>query len=231
MFLRRLAMKNGTDKNVVEQFNRIANLPDLWDFNQHYQKSLLKLIPNGCRSILDVGCGTGELTKKLAPFAAEVIGLDVAENMISEAKKRNSADGITYLLEPVEKYLEETGKEFDCIISIAALHHMDEERVLSLMKKRLAPGGQILALDLVDDKTLPGLIVTLVAAVLTPFMFLAHSGKMSKSPQEKEAWNEHAKYDTYLTVGKAKAIARRALGKAQVKRLMFFRYMLAYKRD
>jgi ubiquinone/menaquinone biosynthesis C-methylase UbiE len=82
-------MENGNDENVIKQFDKIAFLPDQWDHNQQYQNYLLKNILPNCSCILDVGCGTGELTKKLAPYSAEVIGIDVSENMINEAKKWN----------------------------------------------------------------------------------------------------------------------------------------------
>ena len=45
--------------------------------------------------ILDVGCGTGELTKKLALSGKEIIGIDVSENMLHEAQKRNNDKYLT----------------------------------------------------------------------------------------------------------------------------------------
>jgi predicted TPR repeat methyltransferase len=64
-------------------------------------------VPKACNCILDVGCGTGELTKRLTPYSTEVIGIDVSKNMINEARKRNSDDKINYINISVEKYLEE----------------------------------------------------------------------------------------------------------------------------
>jgi ubiquinone/menaquinone biosynthesis C-methylase UbiE len=83
-------MDNGNDINVIKQFDKIAFLPDKWDHNQPYQHYLLKHIPKNCNIILDVDCGTGELTKKLVSYSKEIIGIDISENMIHEAKKRNN---------------------------------------------------------------------------------------------------------------------------------------------
>lgn len=224
-------MKNGSDKNVIEQFNRIANLPDHWDHNQQYQEYLIKQIPKGCGSILDVGCGTGELTGKLVMFSEKVVGIDVAENMIAEARRRNGLGKITYIPVSVEQYLLETENTFDVIISIAALHHMDEEKVLEQMKGRLTPNGKLLVLDLVKDRTPWGIFLSLVAILLNPIAFLLKGGRLRVTAEEKSAWAGHSQYDGYLSIHEVKAIARKVLGKAKVKRHLFWRYSLIYQKD
>ncbi|MEO3873425.1 hypothetical protein ABGB18_31830 [Nonomuraea sp. B12E4] len=37
-----------------------------WNHNVHYQKLVLKLLPEGCAEALDVGCGDGLLASRLA---------------------------------------------------------------------------------------------------------------------------------------------------------------------
>jgi 2-polyprenyl-3-methyl-5-hydroxy-6-metoxy-1,4-benzoquinol methylase len=222
-------MDNGNDINVIKQFNKIASLPDKWDHNQQYQKCLLKNIPKNCNCILDVGCGTGELTKKLAPFSKEIIGIDVSENMINEAKKRNGDEKIKYIKISVEKYLEETEKQFDVIISIAALHHMNEEEILKIMKNKLTKDGKILILDLVKTKTIPEWILGVTAALLNPIIMFIMRGRLKITKEEKEAWAGHFQYDTYLTINEAKGIVKKALGKGKVRRHFFWRYSILYK--
>jgi ubiquinone/menaquinone biosynthesis C-methylase UbiE len=90
-------MENGNDAYVIKQFNKIALLPDKWDHNMQYHNYLLKNITKNCDCILDVGCGIGELTKKLSLYAKEVIGIDVSENMINEAQRRNYDHRMTNL--------------------------------------------------------------------------------------------------------------------------------------
>lgn len=224
-------MKNGNDRSVIEQFNRIANLPDHWDHNQQYQEYLIKQIPKGCGRILDVGCGTGELTKKLAAFSEEVIGIDVAENMITEARRRNGSKKITYIPASVEQYLAETGNAFDVIISIAALHHMDEEKVLEQMKSKLTPNGKILILDIVEDRTHSGIFLSFIAMLLNPIMYLIKEGRLKVTAEEKAAWEGHFQYDKYLSTREVKAIAQKVLGKANVRRHLFWRYSLIYQKN
>ena len=214
-------MENGNDENVIKQFDKIAFLPDKWDHNQQYQHYLLKYIPKNCNAILDVGCGTGELTKKLVLYSKEVIGIDVSENMIDEAKKRNNDEKITYLKTSVETYFGETDKTFDIIISIAALHHMDEEKILQMMKSKLTKNGEILILDLVKSKTMIDWLLSILAALLNPWIMLIMRGRMRITKEERKAWEGHFRYDKYLTIKEVKSITRKVLGKGKVKRHLF----------
>lgn len=58
-------------------------------FVAEYGKALLEFIPvNREQSILDLGCGTGTLTARLAGLARRVVGVDSSRNMIETAKKQ-----------------------------------------------------------------------------------------------------------------------------------------------
>jgi 2-polyprenyl-3-methyl-5-hydroxy-6-metoxy-1,4-benzoquinol methylase len=223
-------MENGNDINVINQFNKIAFLPDQWDHNQQYQNYLLKNVPPNCTCILDVGCGTGELTKKLAPYSNEIIGIDVSENMINEALKRNNDERINYINVSVEKYLEEIDKKFDVIISIAALHHMDEEKILETMKNKLTKNGRIIILDLVKGGIID-YIAALIAVPLSIILRLKNNGRLRVSKEQRAAWEGHFHYDKYLTIREAKRIAREKLGRAKVKKHLFWRYSIVYKNN
>lgn len=58
-------------------------------FVAEYGKGLLEFIPaNREQSILDLGCGTGTLTARLAGLAGHVVGIDSSQNMIDTARKQ-----------------------------------------------------------------------------------------------------------------------------------------------
>jgi 2-polyprenyl-3-methyl-5-hydroxy-6-metoxy-1,4-benzoquinol methylase len=128
----------------------------------------------------------------------------------------------------VENYLEKTDKRFDIIISIAALHHMDEEKVLSLMKNKLTENGKILILDLFQNRTMIDYIQTVIATILNPLIMLIKTGKLRESKNEWDAWAEHSQYGKYLTIIEIKNIAKRILEYAKIKRHLFWRYSLIY---
>jgi 2-polyprenyl-3-methyl-5-hydroxy-6-metoxy-1,4-benzoquinol methylase len=165
------------------------------------------------------------------PFAKEIIGIDVSENMIQEAKKRNYDEKISYIKISAEKYLQETEKQFDAILSVAALHHMDEEEILQLMKNKLTKSGKILILDLVKTKTMPEWVLSIAAALLNPIVMLLMRGRLKITKEEKEAWAGHFHYDNYLTTNEVRSIVKKALGKGKVKRHFFWRYSILYTND
>ena len=59
------------------------------DFVTEYGEGLLEFIPNNVeQTILDLGCGTGTLTKQLVPLGSKVVGVDSSPSMINKAKEQ-----------------------------------------------------------------------------------------------------------------------------------------------
>ena len=74
------------DENISRiqaDFDKIASLDaDSWNHNNHYHAYLLKQIPDNCERALEIGCGTGSFTCRLAAKADEVWALDLSPEMI-----------------------------------------------------------------------------------------------------------------------------------------------------
>jgi SAM-dependent methyltransferase len=95
------------------------------------------LAPKIGERVLDLGCGDGALTAKIAATGAEVVGVDSSASMVEAARLlKLDARVINAELLPFEA-------EFDAVFSNAALHWMrNQEAVLAGVRRALKPGGR-----------------------------------------------------------------------------------------
>jgi SAM-dependent methyltransferase len=197
--------------------------------DRHYQGEILKRARRRRRA-LDLGCGTGELTRALAVRCPSVVGVDASGGMIGEARKRNWGLNIEYVEGDAEAYLRDRRCEFDFIASVAAFHYMDEARMLGLCKAALASGGILVVLDLFRQSSLMDFAFSGAAAVMNPFYYFANRGRLGRGAEGRAAWAEQARDDRYLTLGELRAIARSSLGEFALERKLFWRYILVYEK-
>ncbi len=95
----------------------------------------------GNERILDIGCGDGSLTARLAKRVPQgsVLGVDAATGMLEAAQAKASANLRFEQLDVAEIAFEQ---EFDVIFSNAALHWVDgHAQLLSRFHRALRPGG------------------------------------------------------------------------------------------
>jgi SAM-dependent methyltransferase len=95
------------------------------------------LAPKSGELILDLGCGDGRLTEKIAATGARLIGADASPDLLATAHDRGLAvartDGHALPFAPV----------FDAVFSNAALHWMTRpEAVIAGVRRALKPGGR-----------------------------------------------------------------------------------------
>jgi trans-aconitate methyltransferase len=91
--------------------------------------------------ILDLGCGDGQLTQRIASAGASVVGLDASPQMAAAARSRGievdegSAESMPY-----------AAHCFDAVFSNAALHWVrDQDAMMAEVRRVLRPGGRFVA--------------------------------------------------------------------------------------
>lgn len=121
--------------------------PNLYDdkiayVSQYGQGIFDMLAPKQNEKILDIGCGTGDLTKKIAEKGANPTGIDASNEMIETAKQKYP--DINFIKADATSYRSD--EKFDAVFSNAALHWMtDPEAVIKTIASVLSSGGRFVA--------------------------------------------------------------------------------------
>jgi trans-aconitate 2-methyltransferase len=166
---------------------------DVWDPTQYdrfrEERSqpffdLLNLVrPQPGMRVVDLGCGTGELTRKLHRHlgARETMGIDSSPTMLAESRA-HAAEGLRFEKNEILEFTARAGEApWDLIFSNAALHWVPEhDRLLGSLTSLLAPGGQ-LAVQVPANHDHPSQTVAVLVAGEAPFRE-ALGGYVRRSP-------------------------------------------------
>ena len=105
------------------------------------------------RQIVDLGCGTGNLTALLAQRwpEADITGIDSSEEMIDRA--RSDHPSITWTISDIEKWVPD--EPVDLVFSNAALHWVDDHEVLFRRLRSFLVADGVLAVQMPDNWDAP----------------------------------------------------------------------------
>jgi 2-polyprenyl-3-methyl-5-hydroxy-6-metoxy-1,4-benzoquinol methylase len=133
-----------------------------WD-PAHLEKVDRLLDFNSGNRVLEVGCGQGHLTKRLADRGIDIIGIDANPNAPEVAE----SDRVRYMTAEVLEFEDES---FDIVLSVHAIEHIPPlDQALAEMARVLKPAGQ--ALHIYPAEPIMGLYAIPTAVILhgTPF--------------------------------------------------------------
>lgn len=101
------------------------------------------LDPNPGEKILDVGCGDGFYTERIARKGAEATGIDIHKKAIMRARNRASGRKL-YFMEMNAEELDFPENYFDKVISFCVIEHLqNDEKTLQQIARLLRPGGRL----------------------------------------------------------------------------------------
>ncbi|PKK81708.1 MAG: class I SAM-dependent methyltransferase [Thermoplasmata archaeon HGW-Thermoplasmata-2] len=142
---------------IKMEFSKLAPVYDVVDiFLSGVRKKAADLadIENNSR-ILDVATGTGKQAFAFAKIGHEVVGIDMSEDMLNVAKKKNGHANVNFLAADAARMPFEDSR-FDASCISLALHEMPlniREKVLSEMARVTKPKGKILIADYAPPKS------------------------------------------------------------------------------
>ena len=142
-------MKTPYRKYILKRFKTFA-----WIYDYTFllifwvRKQSLKFIdPKKDQKILDLCCGTGTLSIKLAEFGAKVKGIDLSPHMLKKARKKNPTGNF---IEGDATNLPFKDCEFDTVVASFCLHEMPTEvieKTLKEMGRVVRKNGEIFIID------------------------------------------------------------------------------------
>lgn len=91
-------------------------------------------------AVLEVGCGTGQLTRQLAAAGLTLTAIDIGPSMIAVARRRIGSSSVTFQATSFENLAAQDGS-FAAIVFADAFHWIDPELRFSKSARLLGPGG------------------------------------------------------------------------------------------
>jgi len=218
-------------QTIQADFDRIALLTgEGLNHNAIYHRFLLHQLPAHCAHSLEVGCGAGEFSRLLAERSDRVWALDLSPQMIGLARQRSAhCSNIVFEVADVTE-VDLPGEQFDCIASIATLHHLPLEEMLLKLQHALKPGGVLCILDLFQAEGPLDLLTNAVALPVAVALRLFKTGRLRPPREVRKAWEEHGRKDRYLTLSRVRQICAGILPGAVVQKHLLWRYSIVWRK-
>lgn len=203
---------------IRSDFDVIATLLEQGGRAGPHEEWLLANLPASRGVALELGCGVGHLSRRLAKGFEHVVALDFSEGMIAAARRQTDPP-VDYVCAEMFSWLDAKPGAYDCIVSVATLHHVDLGTALRKMVLALKPGGRLLVLDLEQRDgwrhVLSNGVTWLNSLLRTPRAL-------------RRAFREHGRNETYLTIDEVRRIAAKALPGARVQSHFLGRYSIVW---
>ena len=101
-----------------------------------FLNELMQKYKPGCRLIVDLACGTGSLSVRLAGMGYDVIGVDISPEMLMKAREKSPAD-ILYLCQPMQR-LDLYGTVDAMVCVLDSVNHITKRQTLQEAFRRVS---------------------------------------------------------------------------------------------
>ena len=202
---------------------------DEWNHNVHYHRVVFEAIPDGCASALDVGCGTGRLTRELRQVVPSVTGIDRDERCIEAARARAGTDGLDYRQGDFLALPLPSGG-FDLVAAVASVHHMETAAALSRMRDLLRPGGVLVVIGLARESTPLDFARLVPAVVNVRVQRFRHRSRPGPGGLVTDGVKVPVVWPPALTYRQVRRLARTLLPGMRFRRHLLWRYSIRWRK-
>eukprot|EP00448_Togula_jolla_P004104 CAMPEP_0170605390 /NCGR_PEP_ID=MMETSP0224-20130122/19949_1 /TAXON_ID=285029 /ORGANISM="Togula jolla, Strain CCCM 725" /LENGTH=242 /DNA_ID=CAMNT_0010930393 /DNA_START=79 /DNA_END=804 /DNA_ORIENTATION=- len=136
--------------NVAKVYEKAWCYQDGGDFQLWVCSNIMESLPKFCKSIVDVGCGTGNFSKLLQDRAAvPVLGVEPSASMAAQAEGR----GVEVVVADALSWAHSQGSNvWDAVMLKEVRHHVDDPAALyRQLAKVLSPNGRLIIVTRPDD--------------------------------------------------------------------------------
>ena len=153
MLTRDEVIQSEADKKIQQEFNQWAQAGRGDEMEDHHSDitdqtiALMDLKPG--ERVLDLGCGTGWASRRLARMvtAGEVVGLDVADEMLRRAEETSREFGNVRFSWGSAESIPFGDDSFTKILSVESFYYYaDQGKALDELRRVMAPGGRLFIL-------------------------------------------------------------------------------------
>ena len=212
-----------SSREIRDDFDAIADLiPDGGQAGPH-EDWLLENLSSTAGVALELGCGVGHLSRQLAGAFQRVEAVDFSERMIENARRSTPREmPVEYFCADLFAWLDEHPGCYDCVVTVATLHHVDLAAALRKIALAMKPGGRLLVLDLEDRSGWRHLFSNGAAWLAARYEFRATPRAL------RRAYLRHGRNETYLRLEDVAKIAEAELPGARVRSHLMWRYSILW---
>ncbi|GAA1528299.1 class I SAM-dependent methyltransferase [Kribbella lupini] len=197
-----------------------------WSHNDAYAAFVLhharRVRAAGGTAALDVGCGTGNLVRRLASVLPAVTGLE-PDAPTAALARRTTADFPNVRIQS-QPFDESHRDRYDLITFVAVLHHLPLQATLEKARELLRPGGRLVVVG-VSRESPADLPWSIASLILNPVVGLVvHPRRARETPSQMTAPTAMAA-ETFDEIA---GTAERILPGARLRRGLFWRYTLTW---